>query len=166
MNKLLCYSCDMFEKVMFSLGYFSNENIPDNISIISIGNTYKPYHIFKPSSNVLNLDFDDIDPRDWNDKFDIENATYEDFIYKNKSIAFTQDLAEKSVKFIEDNIKSDFYIHCSAGVSRSQAFVRYIQDIYQKNQWIINENNPPVMPSYHVLCMLKREYLRSNSNCN
>lgn len=66
------------------------------------------------------------------------------------------------MQFIEEKILnnkvSDIYVHCGAGVSRSQAVVRYILDTYFNYNWTIRKNNPPQTPNVHVLSMLKRAY--------
>lgn len=152
----------MFERTMDALGYTSNSSLPKNVAVISIDNTENCEHYFETSSNVLNLDFDDIDPLDWNESFDSSIALPNDYIYKGKLIAFTPDLAKMSIDFIEKHIHCDFYLHCSAGISRSQAFVCYIQDVYPQHKWEINKCNPPQLPNYHVLHMLKEAKFKNS----
>lgn len=63
------------------------------------------------------------------------------------------------VKWIDNRIKHDdtIYIHCAAGVSRSQGIVRYILDTYGDEYEIkTNPNNPCLTPNIHVVLMLKR----------
>ena len=63
------------------------------------------------------------------------------------------------VKWIDFHIKHDdtIYIHCAAGVSRSQGVVRYILDTYGDEYDIkTNPNNPCLTPNVHVVLMLKR----------
>jgi protein tyrosine phosphatase len=69
--------------------------------------------------------------------------------------------AFKLVKWIDERIKQDeiIYIHCAAGVSRSQAIVRYILDTYFDHQWKTRKENPPICPNIHVVRMLKRMFL-------
>ena len=74
--------------------------------------------------------------------------------------------AFKLVKWIDFEIKHShtFYIHCAAGISRSQAVVRYIRDIYgYKYDIKLNPNNPNNTYNPHIVMMLKRAY-RSISN--
>jgi len=65
------------------------------------------------------------------------------------------------VEWIERRIREDetFYIHCAAGVSRSQGVVRYILDTYGNDYDIkTNPHNPCITPNVHVVMMLKRAY--------
>ncbi len=97
------------------------------ISIIGTKECLKYYldeedttHYFNDShENVLNLDFDDIG----------ENVEYEGHIFKT----MTMKQAEQAVDFIEEMLskgKSDFFIHCRAGKSRSRAFAEFIYRMY------------------------------------
>ena len=66
-------------------------------------------------------------------------------------------------KWIDWRIKYEYdntiYIHCAAGISRSQAVVRYIVDTYGYDYDIkLNPNNPNNTYNPHVLLMLKRSY--------
>ena len=65
-------------------------------------------------------------------------------------------IAEKIVNFIDDNIGKDFYIHCSAGVSRSQGIARYILDMYPEFDYKTRKDNPCITPNITVTTMLKR----------
>ena len=63
------------------------------------------------------------------------------------------------VKWIDFHIKHDdtIYIHCAAGISRSQGVVKYILDTYGDEYDIkTNPNNPCLTPNVHVVLMLKR----------
>lgn len=66
------------------------------------------------------------------------------------------------MQYIEEKILnnkvSEIYVHCGAGVSRSQAVVRYILDTYYEYNWVIRKTNPPQTPNVHILSMLKRAY--------
>lgn len=64
-------------------------------------------------------------------------------------------------KWIDWRIHCDntMYIHCAAGVSRSQGVVRYIIDTYGNEFDIkLNQNNPNNTYNPHVVMMLKRAY--------
>lgn len=72
-------------------------------------------HYFNNSSNVLNLEFDDLS----------EDIEYEGHIFK----AMTMEQAEKTVDFIEKMINdgvTHFRICCRAGMSRSRAIAEFI----------------------------------------
>ena len=178
--KLYCYSIEGFKKAMENLGYGRDDEKlleKDNIAVISICCTDTvnlPEHVYweeehyfnnkTNSPNILNIEFDDIDPNTWHDKdinpFDIDNAKPEDFVYRrNGMVNYALDFEKGTqiIEFINNNKGKDFYIHCSAGVSRSQGIVRYILDIYgDEYNYKIREDNPPDLPNYHVLQVLKR----------
>ena len=82
----------------------------------------EPYteHWFKTDhTNVLNLEFDDVD-------HDIE---YKGHLFK----AISKEQAEKTVNFIEANLGKNFTIHCRAGKSRSQAIGKFIFGAYKEH---------------------------------
>ena len=175
--KLYCYSIEGFKNAMKSLGYGRNDEnrlLDDNIAIISIccidtnpeeyKGLFSEEHYFNNKSNapnILNIEFDDLDPAMWlGIDFDPDNAKEEDFYY-GKNLALDWKLSCKIVRFIINNIGKDFYIHCSAGVSRSQAIVRYILDIYPEYNYKTRQENPCIHPNMHVLRMLKRTYCKN-----
>lgn len=164
--KLWCVSFIEFE-------YIAKENkwdggVPSNIAIISINNgTYfeGEHHICKDADNVLNLNFDDADPVGYGLPEDTEFYSYNAPGKRSISLGFfTKQMAEKAVKFIENVIENnkldgvDFYIHCSAGISRSQAFVKYIKNVYDFIDWETNPNNPCLHPNGFVFQKLMQAY--------
>jgi len=181
--KLYCYSIEGFNNAMKRLGYGRDDEKlleKDNIAVISICCTdtnpeeYKGmfseehyFHNKSHSKNVLNMRFDDIDPRLWHGSdFDLDSAKDEDFLYdyhpgKPSPKALDWKQAYEIVKFVVCNLGNDFFIHCSAGASRSQAIVRFILDCFSfpgngRFNYQIRQENPPVMPNIHVLVMLKK----------
>lgn len=162
-NRISVYSHSDFDEKMYRLGLdFSNVEDEDDkafISIICSPNCQEHYlhdierHWFPNNThNVLNLEFDDID---------------DDHINYNGHVFFGIDeqQAKQTVDFIEKNKGKNFYIHCKAGKSRSQAICRYILDIYG-DEYGYNENkscrkdNPCLTPNMRVLTMLKREFYK------
>lgn len=121
-----------FDEELKSLG-INDSNVESDagdkafISIIGTPECLKYYlheedtaHWFKDDhSNVINLDFDDIEG----------DVVYEGHTFK----AMTDEQAERLVKFIEDNLGKDFIIHCRAGVSRSQGVGAFIYDNYREH---------------------------------
>ena len=73
---------------------------------------------------------------------------------------FTKEMADDVVKFIEKNIDKDFYIHCSAGISRSQAITKFIHLNYDRN-WELNPRNSDYLFAngmvYQMLCEAHRK---------
>ena len=151
-SRALCFSHLEFDQACSRNGW-SDENIPEEIAFISIictpscqeyylGETEE--HYFKlPHPNVLNLEFDDIS-RDWID-------------WKgHRFYGFSEDQARESYKFIQKNLGKDFWVHCRAGQSRSQAFIRFLLDCFPDYQWETKADNPCETPNIDVLSKLKR----------
>jgi len=183
MNKerlyVFCYSHEGFNDYM-RMNEWYDEPGKDTATIsICSPNDEDPIHWFpdEPMCGNINIDFDDIDPSmNWKD--DAYDRLLDEYIkydhdvddseYKFKSptaqtgyvTAMTYKDAQKIVFFIDMQIRSGikyFIIHCSAGISRSQAIVKYIQDTYSdKYKIITRDNNPCLTPNYHVVRMLKR----------
>lgn len=157
MQKLYCFSRKNFNIYMDEQNW-TDETLPDNVAVISICCTdavrtnfvHSRYdgaddmHRFSHRNNVLNLDFDDID----------EEVRHCDGGYDALNI--TKEQADEAVKFIEAHKNCDFYIHCNAGKSRSQAFIKYIREQYYDIDWEINPANPCLYPNIYVSNMLKR----------
>lgn len=168
--KLWCTSFLDFKRIAYKNEW--DEKVPDNVAIISINNgkdagAVEEYHICRDAKNVLNLNFDDTDPMALQLDDDTETYTYENGHGSGTFTTiefFTNDMAKRAVKFIEDVIENNkldgvnFYIHCSAGVSRSQAFVKYIKNIYDFIDWESNPNNPCLHPNGFVFQKLMQAY--------
>lgn len=155
-QKQLLYCVDF---LTFKTIAYTNEwdkKIPDNIAIISITDVIKTrhYHICKDSNNVLNLDFDDADPQGYG--LDDNAKTYSNDL--NIIHFFTSEMANKVIKFIENNKDKHFIIHCGAGKSRSQAFVKYIKHIYYDIDFYTNPDNPCIYPNGYVFSQLMNAY--------
>ncbi len=158
--------------LMEKAGFFDSEDLPHNVAIISIGAHWNEQedHWFKTTNDrVLNIDFDDVSPDLWwhDDMYDkamndSNQNKYFDYSYVNSCGKITElhalnyNQAYTIVKFIEDHRDCDFYIHCSAGISRSQGVVRYVLDTY--GDYETNPDNPCICPNMHVTRMLKRVY--------
>lgn len=124
--KIIVLSQYRFENEMKMLGL--NDSNVDNkdiacISIIGTEPCLRAYldepdttHYFNNEhSNVLNLDFDDLE---------------EDFEWKGEIFkAMSEEQANETLSFIEKLIsspKSTIYIHCRAGMSRSRAIAEFL----------------------------------------
>lgn len=161
---LWCENFLGFKNIVNEMGW--NQEVPNDIAIISINNSnnddvINEYHICKDAPNVLNLDFDDIDPIAQGLPANSISYTYENLhqlgTYTTVEF-FTREMAVKCVKFIEDNKDKHFFIHCSAGISRSQAFVKYIKNVYYDNEFYTNPNNPCMHPNGYVFQKLMEAY--------
>lgn len=157
--KLWCTSFIQFKQIAYKNEW--DETVPEDIAIISICNSQDfegEYHICT-GKNVLNLNFDDVSPEAFRLSDDTENFTYQSCDGKEINLQFfTKSMADECVRFIERNKNKNFYIHCSAGISRSQAFVKYIKNVYNDINWITNPNNPCEFPNGFVYSQLMKSY--------
>lgn len=175
--KLWCVGFEKFVDIINKNHW--DEGVPSNCAVISIncgtgaGEQYSEYHACDDADNVLNLNFDDVDPIVFGLSDDEETYTYENKYAPGTytTLEFFNDrMAKRAVKFIEDNINKDkingvnFLIHCSAGVSRSQAFVKFIKNVYYEYDWETNPNNPCMHPNGFVFQKLMQAYRSRESN--
>lgn len=165
MQKLWCTSFKDFQNLV-NINDWSKK-VPDTIAIISINSkvpTDNECHLCS-GDNVLNLDFDDIDPT----SIGLPETT-EEYSFTNdgylKVFFFTDSMAKKTIDFIEKNKDKDFYIHCSAGLSRSQAFIKYIKNVYFDNDWETNPGNPCLYANGFVYQKLMHAYRCREENFN
>lgn len=142
-KKVYCFSLPEFYKLCNVLNWKTPKDLGINVAVISIVDKYSPNrdclystHPLRMGSlfNVLNLEFAD-DDKD-----------------------FYSGTATEIIKFIQDNIHCDFYIHCIAGKSRSQAIGRFILDTFPEFSYGREYDNPLKTPNIHVLTTLKRVY--------
>ena len=155
MKKLWCTSFIEFEQIAKENNW--DKEVPNDIAIISINYSNlveNERHICKNDTNVLNLNFDDVDPITYGLSED-ESCYIDDNIIL---VFFTNEMAKQAIKFIEANKDKNFYIHCSAGISRSQAFVKYIKNVYDFMDWETNPNNPCLHPNGFVFQKLMQAY--------
>lgn len=137
-KKLYCYSFRDFVDRFASV-----ETLADDCAAISIctPGSRVEYHKFESADNVLNLDFDDI-----------ENGAY-------GGVAFEAEMAMQVVEFILKNADKNFYVHCAAGQSRSQAVVKFIY-FYIDGKWELNPyNNDYSGANRHVYNMLLATFM-------
>lgn len=154
--KCYVYSKRDFENLMRNYGWNKTTDVPDSVAIISICCTedcIRGYlaardpdaddsHWFDHStSNIINIDFDDI----IDDEFESNG-----YIYK----CITNEQAKELHDFIWNNKGKDFYIHCRAGKSRSQAVGRYIRETFEGYEE--RKDNPCLYGNINVLNKLRR----------
>lgn len=160
MNKLLCFSEKDFIKIMKMNGWITYKDLPKDIAIISIKGTrdYMDYYSIEDTNHYFDIDTDQI----LNLNFDDVN---EDIVFDNYYVfkSISNDQVVKSIEFIKNNIGKDFYIHCEAGKSRSQAFVRLILDYFPEyyDSTSINFSNPCLTPNINIFIKLKNELLKN-----
>ena len=185
LKNIICLDKYSFDDWMEHNGWIDSP--PKGVSCISICDTedYNKHWFKHWHENIFNLDIDDTGPFWFGDKHEAEcydksltlyndnqvklSNAYFNHLYvsgeNNKycSLIHVLDYEEAFalVKWIDYRIKHDdtIYIHCAAGISRSQGVVRYILDTYGDEYDIkTNPNNPCLTPNVHVVLMLKRAY--------
>ena len=128
--KLWCNSFQGFKKIL-ETNNWNDSNLPDNVAFISIccteteNSSYETHLLSDNHDNVINLDFDDINGYTLKDQFPDD-----DYVKDNPARGLNDEQGLQLVKFIENNIGKDIYVHCSAGVSRSQGIVKFILEYY------------------------------------
>lgn len=154
----------LFDEKMKEMG-FDDDNVENTnmafISIIGTKECLKYYldeehtkHYFKDHSNVLNLDFDDID----------DDIIYHGHQFKAMSI----EQAKETVDFIENIIEKgicDVKIHCRAGMSRSRAIAEFIYRYCQENNIEViyeERNNYTTLLNQGVLTKLNHAYWKKH----
>ena len=181
-KNIICLSKNSFDSLMESKGCIDAPG--QDVSCISICETedYNKHWFKHWHENIFNLDIDDTGPfwfsKHEADCYDKSLALYNDnqvklsnayfnYLYIHGDNRESCDLlhildyeeAFALVKWIDYRIKHDdtIYIHCAAGVSRSQGVVRYILDTYGDEYDVkTNPNNPCLTPNVHIVLMLKR----------
>lgn len=126
------------------------ESLTDSafISVVCTEDVVKYYngeisgeHWFKKNHpNVLNIEFDDV--------------LYDIIVNDTEAKALSQEQAQEIVDFIERNKGKDFYIHCTAGISRSGAIGTFIAENYDEYKGSLDKYNSYLKPNGDVLCKL------------
>lgn len=163
MQKLWCTGFKGFQEIVKANNW--SNNVPESIAIISINSripTDGESHLCS-GDNVLNLEFDDIDPASIGLSDDAEEYTFTNDGYL-KVYFFTNTMAKQAIDFIEKHKEKNFFIHCSAGMSRSQAFVKYIKNVYFDIDWETNPGNPCIHANGFVFQKLMQAYRSREKN--
>ena len=158
--KLWCNGFQGFKKIL-ETNNWNDSNLPDNVAFISIccteteNSSYETHLLSDNHDNVINLDFDDINGYTLKDQFPDD-----DYVKDNPARGLNDEQGLQLVKFIENNIGKDIYVHCSAGVSRSQGVVKFILEYYNDyyKESDTNPDNPCKMPNQHVFDVLRKFY--------
>ena len=158
--KLWCNSFQGFKKIL-ETNNWNDSNLPDNAAFISIcctetdNSSYETHLLSDNHDNVINLDFDDINGYTLKDQFPDD-----DYVKDNPARGLNDEQGLQLVKFIENNIGKDIYVHCSAGVSRSQGVVKFILEYYNDyyKESDTNPDNPCKMHNQHVFDVLRKFY--------
>lgn len=115
----------------------------ENTSFISILDPDNEEILYVESPNFLQVKM-------WDVEMDVKD------IITNETYPRPQDEElEKIVKFVNNNKEKDFYIHCSAGISRSGAVGRFIQELFEIDSKQFYKDNPYIKPNLYILKRLK-----------
>lgn len=163
--KLWCNGFQGFKKIL-ETNNWNDSNLPDNTAFISICCTdrgtfspddfaYETHLLSDNHDNVINLDFDDINGYTLADQFPGDKR-----VKDNPARGINDEQGLQLVQFIEKNKGKDIYVHCSAGISRSQGVVKFILEYYH-DYYTEAETNPDnlcKMPNQHVFDVLRKFY--------
>jgi predicted protein tyrosine phosphatase len=132
---------------MLSRNNVSDANVEEKkscacISIVSPSSRDEPHYFQSDHANVLNLEFDDADTS----MVDACSGAGCDIHL------FDYDDARKVIEFIKANKdKSHFFIHCTAGVSRSGAVGFFTRQLLKSDYQEFTKQNPHICPNGFVL---------------
>mgnify|MGYP001156674478 FL=1 len=104
--------------------------------------------------NVITLFFDDV-----------KDETETSSTNKGKVKAFDENMAERIVKFLDNNrTVKNIIIHCAAGISRSGAVGTFALDYLGGDKELFKRDNPMISPNGEVLRIL-HNYHRGIIGC-
>ena len=165
MIRLEVYSHRNFDEIVKRMGLNDN-NVEDKkdtafISIIGTDECIKTYlkedgtkHYFNVNhSNVLNLEFDDLE---------------EDMMWKGHQFkTITQEQIGETLSFIDSCIKNGvtrIILHCRAGISRSRAIAEAIAQIYENEHEIDYSERNEYIPVLNQGVLRKiKQYIREQN---
>lgn len=175
---LYCYSQEKFDELMESFGWKEPAKGFSTVSICSPWNEHFAHYFKSGTPNNYNIDCDDIVHPFWWDKdyYDIAEKMYLDGQVKESNELFDFYKEDENGKHLDLRLfnyeqafllaswinvqilngHDNFYVHCAAGLSRSQAIIRYILDTYIDIHWKTRKNNPCTYYNNHMLLMMKR----------
>jgi predicted protein tyrosine phosphatase len=131
----------------------SNVEEQSNRFFISInsteGNDNEPYFKGK-HNNVLTLFFDDCDEYRKHPVIGSPGDYYEQIPMSDEQALMVMDFIQRMDE------KSEVFVHCTAGVSRSGAVGAYINDYFGRDWGEFLRRNPQVIPNSHISSLFKK----------
>jgi len=128
----------------------------ESLAFISINDTHGNWSVSwfdADHPNVLRLWFDDV-----------ESNSQTSPTNPNKCSAFSPEQAKQVFDFINENHGKDFFVHCSAGISRSGAVGAFITDYHGWDREKFLKNNPYIHPNARVSRMLNQKVWKDKLN--
>lgn len=112
-----------------------------------------PFHFKEDHPNVLRLVFDDIDEP-------LHVPLLGEFVDGREYIPvvpMTEEQGRQIVDFVKANKDAyNFIVHCAAGISRSGAIVKFINEYFDGEEWYFRHLNPHTRPNARILNILRR----------
>lgn len=113
-----------------------------------------PFYFKHEHHNVLRLTFDDVDERLDVKLFGEPQDNGREYI---PVVPMSEDQAKLIIKFVEANENAKaFFVHCAAGISRSAAVAKWIDQKFNTDDTIFNVNNPIIKPNQRILSILRK----------
>lgn len=140
--------------VMLEQAHISDDDVKNHpkiafISIISPDDKSEKHWFYRDHDTVLNLEFDDADPSM------VEGCAKAGYPVH----LFDYEDAKKIIAFIEKNKDAThFFIHCTAGVSRSGAVGFFVRQVLQSDYEAFAKMNPYIVPNGFVLQTLNDQF--------
>jgi len=143
-TKIFIMSKPQFNEIMgkHEITDLNVEEKAKSVAMISINDTMGYWSVSwfgDDHSNVLRLWFDDIE-------HDMQVSP------TNKGIcrAFTEDQGRRIIEFIDKHKDKEFFVHCSAGISRSGAVGQFILDYLDGDKEHFQKMNSHISPNAQV----------------
>lgn len=115
---------------------------------------FLPFYFKHEHHNVLRLTFDDVDER-----LDIKlfGEPQDDGREYIPVVPMSEEQAKLIIKFVEANENAKvFFVHCAAGISRSGAVAKWIDQKFNEDDTVFNVNNPHIIPNQRILSILRK----------
>jgi predicted protein tyrosine phosphatase len=143
-NKIFILAKPQFNDIMakHDLNDSNVEEKAVGVAMISINDTIGAWSVSwfnEDHSNVLRLWFDDVET-------DLQVSPTN----PEKCSAFTEEQAHQIIEFIDRNKDKNFFVHCSAGISRSGAVGTFILDYLQGDKDHFKQMNSHISPNAHI----------------
>jgi predicted protein tyrosine phosphatase len=157
-TKIFIMSKPQFNSIMGSHG-IDDSNVEakaKEVAIISINDTMGQWNASwfnQDHSNVIRLWFDDVEN-------DLELSPTNSVSCR----AFSENQAKLIIDFINSNKDKSFFVHCTAGISRSGAVGRFILDYLDGDKDHFKQMNPHISPNGHISRLLNNIIWKENAD--
>jgi len=104
-----------------------------------------------------NYSEDDVPMDNWRDVLKLEFDDAVDPVLNMDLTLFDEEMAKKTVAFIEKYKGLNFVVHCDAGISRSVAVATFMKDVYEYDRELF-EISSDQFRNIHVMNLLRRAW--------